>query len=42
MREVKPTKVVTDKVRLSYVHLFTPYAHNSGQEPKYSCTILVP
>lgn len=42
MSEVKPTKVVTDKVRLSYVHLFTPYAHQPGQDTKYSCTILVP
>ena len=42
MSEVKPTKVVTGKARLSYVHLFTPYAHNPGQEPKYSCTILIP
>lgn len=34
--------LVTGKVRLSYVHLFTPYAHNAGNEPKYSCTILLP
>lgn len=38
----KPTQVVTDKVRLSYVHLFTPYAHQAGQDAKYSCTVLVP
>lgn len=38
----KPTRVVTDKVRLSYVHLFQPYAHQQGQDPKYSCTVLVP
>lgn len=38
----RPTRVVTDKARLSYVHLFQPYAHQPGQEPKYSCTILVP
>lgn len=42
MSEVKPTKVVTDKVRLSYVHLFTPYAHQPGQDAKYSCTVLIP
>lgn len=34
--------VVTGKVRLSYVHLFTPYAAQPGQDPKYSCTILLP
>lgn len=38
----RPTQIVTGKVRLSYVHLFKPYAHNPGQEPKYSTTILVP
>lgn len=34
--------VVTGKARLSYVHLFTPYAQKPGDEPKYSATILVP
>jgi hypothetical protein len=34
--------VLTGKVRLSYVHLFTPYANQQGAEPKYSTTILVP
>ena len=37
-----PTKVVTGKVRLSYTHLFSPYAHNNGGEAKYSTTVLVP
>lgn len=36
------TQVVTNKSRLSYVHLFKPYAYMPGQEEKYSCTILVP
>lgn len=36
------THVVTGQVRLSYVHLFQPYAYQAGQEAKYSCTILVP
>lgn len=36
------TNVTTGKVRLSYVHLFKPYAAMVGQEEKYSCTILVP
>jgi hypothetical protein len=34
--------VVTGNVRLSYVHLFTPFASQQGEEPKYSVTILVP
>jgi hypothetical protein len=36
------TKVITGKVRLSYCNLFQPRAAEDGQEPKYSCTILVP
>lgn len=42
MSEKKATQVITEKVRLSFVHLFTPYAHQPGQEAKYSCTVLVP
>lgn len=42
MNNNNPTLVTTGKVRLSYVHLFSPYAHNPGQDPKYSTTILVP
>ena len=37
-----PTYVVTGKVRLSYAHLFTPYANPNGGEAKYSTTVLVP
>ncbi len=36
------TRVTTGEVRLSYVHLFKPYANQPGQEEKYSCAILVP
>ncbi|MDD2401961.1 MAG: DUF2815 family protein, partial [Clostridia bacterium] len=36
------TMVTTGQVRLSYVHLFTPYAHQPVQDPKYSVTILLP
>lgn len=36
------TKVVTGKVRLSYVHLFEPFSNQPDQEPKYSAVILVP
>lgn len=34
--------VTTGKVRLSYVHVFKPYAYQPGQEEKYQVTILVP
>lgn len=34
--------VTTGEARLSYVHLFKPYASMQGQEEKFSCTILVP
>ena len=37
-----PTKVITGKVRLSYVHLTKPYAHQPNQDPKYSSTLLIP
>ncbi|MFZ5817262.1 MAG: DUF2815 family protein [Bacillota bacterium] len=36
------TKVVTGKVRFSYVHVFEPHAVDDGQEPKYSVCILIP
>ncbi len=36
------TKVVTGKVRLSYVHVFEPSAIEEGQEKKYSTAILIP
>lgn len=36
------TKVITGKVRLSYVHIFQPHAIEEGQEPKYSTAILIP
>jgi hypothetical protein len=36
------TAVTTGKVRLSYAHLFEPFAQTPGQEPKFSCTILIP
>jgi hypothetical protein len=36
------TKVVTGEVRLSYVHLWEPYAQNADQEPKYSVALLIP
>lgn len=36
------TKVVTGKVRFSYVHVFEPWAGQEGQQPKYSVCILIP
>lgn len=36
------TKVVTGKVRLSYVHLFEPFSQNPDQPEKFSCVILIP
>ena len=36
------TKVVTGKVRFSYVHVFEPFSMNADQEPKYSVCILIP
>lgn len=40
--QANPTNVTTGQVRLSYAHLFTPYANPNGGEPKFSTTILVP
>lgn len=37
-----PTRVVTGKVRLSYVHLFEPYTSDPDKEARYSVTILIP
>lgn len=36
------TAMTTGRVRLSFTHLFEPYANNPGQDPKYSVTVLVP
>ena len=36
------TNVTTGEARLSYVHLFKPYAYQPGQEEKFQVTILVP
>lgn len=34
--------VTTGEVRLSYAHLFKPYAYQPGQEEKYQVTVLIP
>lgn len=36
------TKVVTGKVRFSYVNVFAPRASEDGGDPKYSLTVLIP
>ncbi len=35
-------RVTTGEARLSFVHVFKPYAFQQGQEEKYSVTVLVP
>ena len=35
------TKVITGKVRASFVHVFEPQSVN-GSEPKYSCSFIIP
>lgn len=42
MANNNPQHVVTGRVRLSYANLLQPYAHQNGDEPKYSTTILLP
>lgn len=41
MATEQTTKVITGKVRLSYVHVFEPRPDDNGEE-KYSCSILIP
>lgn len=36
------TKVITGKVRLSYVHLFEAFTNQPGQEAKFSVVLLIP
>lgn len=36
------TNVTTGEVRLSFVHLFKPYAFQPGQDEKFSTTVLLP
>lgn len=36
------TKVVTGRVRLSYVHVFEPFANQPNQDAKYSCVLMIP
>tara|TARA_Y100000361_G_C11098260_1_gene310380 strand:- start:396 stop:914 length:519 start_codon:yes stop_codon:yes gene_type:complete len=36
------SKVITGKVRLSYVNVFQPRAIEEGQTPKYSVSVIIP
>lgn len=40
--ENQETRVITGKVRFSYVHVFEPHAMEEGQEKKYSVVLLIP
>jgi hypothetical protein len=42
MAEMNNTKVVTGKVRFSFVNVFEPKAFGEGQTPKYSVMLLIP
>ena len=35
------TKVITGKVRASFVHIFEPQSVN-GSDPRYSCSFIIP
>lgn len=39
---METTKVVTGKVRFSYVNVFNPTAMNEGETPKYNVSIIIP
>jgi hypothetical protein len=39
---MQDTNITTGRARLSFVHVFKPYAYEQGQEEKFSVTILVP
>lgn len=39
---MQDTNITTGRARLSFVHVFKPYAYQPGQEEKFSVTILVP
>lgn len=42
MAKLNGTKVITNKVRLSFVHVLEPHAMEEGQEKKYSVMLLIP
>lgn len=40
--EKSPTKVVTDMVRFSYLHVWEPVAIEEGSDKKYSVSLIIP
>lgn len=42
MNEVKSTKVVTGKVRFSYLHVWEPQAIEGSTDKKYSVSLIIP
>jgi len=42
MNEVKSTKVITGKVRFSYLHVWEPQAIEGGSEKRYSVSLIIP
>ena len=42
MNENQATKVVTGKVRLSYLHVWEPAAVEEGSQKKYSVSLIIP
>lgn len=39
---INDTKVITNKVRFSYVHVFTPTAVGESEDKKYSVSLIIP
>lgn len=42
MNENLNTKVITGKVRFSYLHVWEPAAISEGGEKKYSASLIIP
>lgn len=40
--EVSATKVITDVIRLSFVHVWQPTSMEAGKDPKYSVSAIIP
>lgn len=40
--DVRPTKVITGKVRFSYLHVWEPTAIGDDGDPKYSVSLIIP
>ena len=42
MNEIQATKVITGKVRFSYLHVWEPAAIEEGSQKKYSVSLIIP